>query len=101
MPRYIDAKITLKTIDKAIADYTEHDDVLRFLSDLRLAVLDAPTADVEEVRHGHWNKTCVPDIYQCDVCKRPVKMDELCDSEVMREYCPKCGAKMDGEELNK
>lgn len=52
---------------------------------------------LKEVKHGHWNKTCVPDIYQCDVCKKPVKMDEFCDNEVLREFCPKCGADMRGE----
>lgn len=47
---------------------------------------------------GEWAKTCVKDIYQCTACKRPTKMDELCDSEALREYCPNCGAKMKGGE---
>lgn len=63
-----------------------------------LEIMDAqPTADVKEVKHGHWNKTCVPDVYQCDVCKKPVKMDEFCDNEILREFCPKCGADMRGD----
>lgn len=47
---------------------------------------------------GEWKKTCVPDVFQCTNCKRPTKMDELCDSEVLREFCPNCGAKMKGGE---
>ena len=45
-------------------------------------------------KKGEWVKTCVPDIFQCTNCKRPTKMDMLCDSEVLRAYCPNCGAKM-------
>lgn len=53
-----------------------------------------PTVDAVEVVHGRWIKTCLPDIYQCTNCKRATKMDELCDSEILRAYCPNCGAKM-------
>ena len=63
-----------------------------------LRVKDAPAADVVEVRHGRWIKSCVPDIYQCSHCKMPTKMDELCDSETLRAFCPNCGAIMDKEE---
>lgn len=52
-------------------------------------------ADVVPVVHGHW----IPyrcDMYECSVCQRiHTSMDvEGCDAE----YCPHCGAKMDGEE---
>lgn len=56
----------------------------------------APAADVAPVVHGRWMKTCLPDIYHCTNCKIATKMDELCDSEILRAYCPNCGAKMDG-----
>lgn len=46
---------------------------------------------------GEWKKTCVPDVYQCTKCKRPTKMDIFCDSEVLRAFCPNCGADMRGE----
>ena len=51
-----------------------------------------------QVVHGRWVKTCDPDIYQCTNCERPTKMDELCDSEILRAYCPNCGADMRGTE---
>lgn len=47
------------------------------------------------VRYGRWIKSSVPDIYQCSYCKMPTKMDELCDSETLRAFCPNCGAIMD------
>ena len=50
----------------------------------------AETADVQEVRHGKWEKCkeCCCE-YRCSVCEY-----ELCRTT---NYCPNCGAKMDGE----
>ena len=59
-----------------------------------LIIRNCPTVEAVEVVHGRWMKTCLPDIYQCTNCKRATKMDELCDSEILRAYCPNCGAKM-------
>lgn len=52
-------------------------------------------------KHARWMKTCVPDVYQCSHCKKATKMDELCDSEVLRAFCPNCGVKMDLESFVK
>lgn len=53
-------------------------------------------------KHARWIKTSVPDVYQCSHCKKATKMDELCDSEILRAFCPNCGVKMDSENfLNK
>ncbi|WP_458397427.1 hypothetical protein [Anaerotignum sp.] len=57
---------------------------------------DAPTIEAEPVNHGKWVVTHIPDVFQCDYCKKATKMDELCDSEILRAYCPNCGARMDG-----
>ena len=55
-------------------------------------VMDAPTVDAVEVVHGRWiyepvEFSIVKDI-RCSVCRRYVKVPE--------NYCPDCGAKMDG-----
>lgn len=49
MLRYIKSSIALQKIDKAVNDYAHHDDVLQLFSDLRCAIIEAPTADVQEV----------------------------------------------------
>lgn len=56
------------------------------------AVINAPTADVVEVRHGKWYKGDMPTYggYKCSVC-------ELNTVEYNKPYCPNCGAKMDGK----
>ncbi len=67
-----------------------------------------PTADVVEVVHGHNATSMHPvDEFLCSVCGfccadySETKYDEDGDYEYSCEcefdYCPKCGAKMDGE----
>lgn len=50
----------------------------------------APSADVAPVRHGRWEVVDAeePRRYGCSECKRL--------SWNMDNYCPNCGAKMDG-----
>lgn len=77
MSRYIDAEPLEKRSPK-----------------LRALILEQPTADVEPVRHGHWinerygNKDCLT----CSVCGMTRNyLNQF-------EYCPHCGARMDGKE---
>lgn len=58
-------------------------------------ILDIPAADVEPVKHGHWVKE-KPDVlihWHCSVCKNCYYLEEP-----NANYCPNCGAKMDGGE---
>ena len=53
-----------------------------------------PTADVSPVRHGRWETNSDrPDSLICSVCN--------CGFDMWKHdphnYCPNCGAKMDGE----
>lgn len=61
--------------------------VLMAISKLR----EAPTADVVGVRHGHWRK--IKSGYWCSNCC-------LVEKDLKQEYnyCPNCGAKMDGKD---
>lgn len=73
----------------------------------RKLMVDAPAADVVEVRHGKWLKTdAYPHRVYCSLCYRTYVMNEeiiagrsehptFCTEA---EYCPHCGAKMDGKE---
>ena len=66
-----------------------------------LCIKQAPTADVAEVRHGKWLtwEEQFPD-------RKPTKKNNLgvfcnnCHSHAdnMTDYCPNCGARMDGKE---
>lgn len=96
--RLIDADALKQNIEiwreQLVDTYGINDEYAKCLGSVIDYIDDALTE--EERKKGKWNKTCVPDVYQCDVCKKPVKMDEFCDSEVLRKFCPNCGADMRG-----
>ena len=52
---------------------------------------DAPAADVAPVRHGRW-MFGGDGIVECSVCNETYDVNML-----PRNYCPNCGAKMDGD----
>lgn len=56
------------------------------VTDLKYAI---PAADVEPVRHGTWNGKTLS-TFVCSCCGRY--------SLLQTNYCPHCGAKMDGGE---
>lgn len=54
---------------------------------------NAPTIEAEPVRHGQWVKRKVcggADMFVCNVCNSVAQSTQT-------EYCPHCGARMDGE----
>lgn len=59
-----------------------------------LEVEKAPTSDVVEVVHGAWENYPSHAYRRCSVCK--VEFDKP-KFNVRANYCPHCGAKMDGE----
>lgn len=55
------------------------------------AIKDVPTAGVEEVRHGEWEKVSEKyPRYKCTYCNHLYNNKEY-------KYCPNCGARIDGE----
>lgn len=71
------------------------------LQDAMDAVKEFPAADVVKVRHAHW---CVTDAYPhnvyCSDCFKNFAQEHWeiwKDGSLPRDYCPNCGAVMDGE----
>ena len=60
-------------------------------------ILNAPTADVAEVKHGEWLKH-----YQSGVTVSEGFVSSCCDmwNERKTPYCPNCGARMDGGDFD-
>lgn len=87
MARYIDA-------DRLIADgwRLERHGISNKLLQV-MSIADAPTADVVEVKRGHWieDEVCV---YACSECGF---IFTTADDISEFKYC-RCGAKMDGKE---
>lgn len=93
MSRYIDA-------DKAIEIWKDQDYIKLSSQETKARImLDAvPTADVAEVRHGHWEQE-QPQyrLYKCSACNKVCFVERWGDKIVLYDYCPNCGARMDGE----
>lgn len=65
-------------------------------------IQDAPTLDYAPVRHGEWvglefdgyaDGYPVYDLWECSECKGEHKGEYY----TLTDYCPECGAKMDGK----
>lgn len=97
---YIDRGALMERLDRKKSTITTqryvegfNDAIMRF----RSMVHSAPAADVVEVRHGEWEKASefMP-IYRCSICKERNLFKN--GDNVFSNYCPHCGAKMDGGE---
>lgn len=107
--RLIDANAEKAKVDVIINSLVfgdEDEEMLAFMNTLRqllhTAFNEAPTIEAEPVRHGRWEWG--EDGWQCGECKKPLK-DTLifyfdnCNGEPDVNYCPHCGAKMDGDPI--
>lgn len=96
MSRYIDAQ-KLKDAMNIEDDANGNFNIITALK----CVDDAPTADVQEVRHGKWiycgHHEFHGHVFECSVCGRYLFANSKEDVYVEYPYCH-CGAKMDEEE---
>lgn len=73
--------------------------VFKWLSKEFETISDEQTADVAMVRHGKWIDHCVRD-WRCSVCGEEINkvrhVDGYCYDD-KPDYCPNCGARMDGD----
>ena len=97
--KYIDVKelsIILDVMRNPDSEFVTDDYIDGFSDGISAAIkeLEAfPTADVAPVRHGCWvkEKSDVLIHWHCSVCEKCYFLEEP-----NADYCPHCGAKMDG-----
>lgn len=70
--------------------YSDFHKSMADLTSLRELLEDTPAADVVEVRHRQWIDGKCGHYKICSECKQIADFDF--------DYCPHCGAKMDGKE---
>ena len=54
-----------------------------------------PTIDAVEVVHGRWERGIA--YFMCSECRKDAPISSLTGKQYKANYCPNCGAKMDGE----
>ena len=94
MPRYIDADAILKDMCACCTNFENDMPVCKEKEcAYTLLVKTAPTADVMEVKHGHWiEMNSDMGTYRCSQCRETV------GGQTGSNFCPNCGAKMVEEE---
>lgn len=101
MPRYIDAYSLKKEVHQFscwVTRWNEHHDIAtdvirEMKKSIEELIDEEQTADVQEVKHGHWIEiNSDMGIYRCSQCRETV------GGQTGSRFCPNCGAKMDEEE---
>ena len=78
-----------KRLDDLRKKHGQYDHYTDGFDDAVDMVMDFPAAEAEPVRHGRW-------IFGGDGCVVCSECDEEEPNNIHRNYCPNCGAKMDG-----
>ena len=96
MADYIDRKAAIDEAYAVIVDDAVYDVV-------QVETLEGlPSADVQPVRHGHWQITdAYPHNVYCSECHKRFAQTHWVvweDGSLPKRYCPNCGARMDGEQ---
>lgn len=86
--KYIDANPLIERLKKLATTSLFNKTIYAFIVNM---LAEQPAIDVQEVRHGKWEIDCNGYYPYCSTCK------EEPANGVMSDYCPNCGARMDGE----
>lgn len=90
--------IDLLRVDLCEVDISNCTDVEDILSEIITYLYEQPEVDAVEVVHGKWVDYCVRD-WRCSECGEKIlkvrNVDGYCYDD-KPNYCPNCGAKMDG-----
>lgn len=90
MAEYIDREVAVNAIKKDIMGGLNYESILKRI----------PSADVQPVKHGRWSRYCCSN---CGISKYNfISFNIVGEKEYARpfgtwNYCPRCGARMDGE----
>ena len=98
MPRYIDAELFSKNLMMQVYLADDEDFTKAFVKGMELvkkAEEETPTADVQEMKHAKNLCEDYPSLFECSLC-RWCDDDTTTGSTSVYNYCPNCGAKMNG-----
>ena len=93
MAEYIEREYA---VDAVVDVYYNTPDINLSCEKFETAIFKIPAADVAPVRHGRWiekEKYTFGVMYDCSICD-----NRILDNGHSWNYCPICGARMDGSE---
>lgn len=106
MSDYIDRNELIKHIKDLPTWWGDGSGVYAFYPvEVMLSIESAPAVDVQEIKHGEWIKyrpeNALDGAYFCSTCFKEQKMADgtITPLDIGCYYCPHCGAKMDGKEV--
>lgn len=73
----------------------EHESKIYGLIDHLIA--NGVTIEAEPLRHGRWESDEADVLFHCSACETQISTSWDYDCDEMWNYCPHCGAKMDGD----
>lgn len=96
MPRYIIERHAQEAMSMLICDCLRDKRIPNY-EDVKDALLTCPTADVVERKRGKWIEEA--GMLMCSECGDAWGTQQF-DEVMSFNYCPNCGAKMEGEDGN-
>lgn len=96
MNEYISREETVKAFCEKCKGYYDGHCIHRAECDIDV-ITTAPAADVQPVKRGTWENTNTPNQLRCSNCEIIHFIAQYPHGEI--NYCPNCGAKMDGEQV--
>lgn len=97
MPRYIDIDAEIEKMKNAVIEKKREGTDDEFTNRIFDVIINAfnkvPTADVQEVKHGRWERTD-DGAARCTSCER-----KMYPYLYGYKHCPLCGAIMDGKRI--
>ena len=100
--KYIEVNELLKSFTPDCIVYSSNKPIKIDLRLIKRIITRQPIADVAEVKHGEWVSLteCSNAGVYCSLCHKKVYKEDYawCNqkNKLRSDYCPNCGAKMDG-----
>lgn len=103
MAEYIEREAIIKHIEEKLDKLTDMPEMGARIAAMESAynstlnyIIQIPAADVEPVKRGKWEvvrtrNNFIKHMYKCPACEK--------NQFARSNYCPNCGAKMDGKEV--
>ena len=95
MSKLIDKDLIIRHLNRCINDSDSYTPIVdATIRAIKCYIEDTPTVDAEPIIHGRWIRKS----HWCVSCSYCGKYTHDYEGEVeLYNYCPNCGAKMDGE----